>query len=58
MKTYKVFESANVTFVYEFEAKSKDDAIHKVNQGIVEPKETDFFEYEVMDVAELEGSKE
>ena len=57
MKLYKVFESANVTFVYEFEAKSKDDAIALVEQGMVDPKETDFFEYEVMDVVELQDAE-
>jgi len=57
MQMYKVFESANVTFVYEFEAKSKDDAIDMVESGVVNPKETDFFEYEVMDVVELQDAK-
>lgn len=57
MPMYKVFESANVTFVYEFEAKSKDDAIDMVDQGMVHAKETDFFEYEVMDVVELQDAE-
>ena len=57
MPTYKVIEYANAIFTHMVDAKSEEEATKLVEMGLVEPKYTDYIEYEVMEVVELKDAK-
>jgi hypothetical protein len=57
MPTYQVIEYANAIFTHVVDAKSEEEATKLVEMGLVEPKYTDYIEYEVMEVVELKNAK-